>query len=238
MDNAERQSITQAVRTYLARERISREEFARRTKLGKSTVDKLVTGLFSEKTVIQVETHTKLALLGSARSKDMAADEFGHYSRTDVQPYCGTYTFGRPSFREKNVIEAHAMEFTWNDAQPCLIVRECEPDADMPAQLGRVYLPRDSRHVFILSNENGLLGQIILSRIDVHKTMKGVMLTMGPVCGNVYNPVAMPVFMRKRDTLDRTMHGEIPPGHAMYGDYRGILASIEAENFARWMGIS
>ena len=55
MDDPGRQNIAQAIRAYLARERISREEFARRTKLGKSTVDKLVTGLFSERTVIQVE---------------------------------------------------------------------------------------------------------------------------------------------------------------------------------------
>jgi predicted XRE-type DNA-binding protein len=52
----DRARIVQAIRSYIARERISREEFARRTKLGKSTVDKLVTGLFSEKTILQIES--------------------------------------------------------------------------------------------------------------------------------------------------------------------------------------
>ena len=47
---------------FLARERISRGQFAFETKLGKSTVDKLLTGLFSDRTLAIVESHTKLVL--------------------------------------------------------------------------------------------------------------------------------------------------------------------------------
>ena len=47
---------------YLARERISREQFAFKTKLGKSTVEKLLIGLFSERTLAIVESHTGLKL--------------------------------------------------------------------------------------------------------------------------------------------------------------------------------
>ena len=58
----EKKRIAAAIRDYLARERISREQFAFKTKLGKSTVDKLLIGLFSDKTLAIVENHTKLAL--------------------------------------------------------------------------------------------------------------------------------------------------------------------------------
>ena len=58
----DKQRIVTAIRDYLARERISREQFAFKTKLGKSTIDKLLTGLFSDKTLAIVETHTQLAL--------------------------------------------------------------------------------------------------------------------------------------------------------------------------------
>jgi TolB-like protein len=58
----EKKRIAAAIRDHLARERISREQFAFKTKLGKSTVDKLLTGLFSEKTLSIVEKHTKLSL--------------------------------------------------------------------------------------------------------------------------------------------------------------------------------
>lgn len=58
----DRKRIAGAIKDYLARERISREQFAFKTKLGKSTVDKLLTGLFSERTLAIVEKHTGLVL--------------------------------------------------------------------------------------------------------------------------------------------------------------------------------
>ena len=58
----ERKQIAAVIRDYIARERMSREQFAFRTRLGKSTVDKLLTGLFSDKTLSIVESHTRLSL--------------------------------------------------------------------------------------------------------------------------------------------------------------------------------
>ena len=54
--------IAAVIRDYIARERMSREQFAFKTRLGKSTVDKLLTGLFSDKTLSIVEGHTRLSL--------------------------------------------------------------------------------------------------------------------------------------------------------------------------------
>ena len=69
--------IAAALKDYLARERISREQFAFRTRLGKSTVDKLLTGLFSDRTLAIVESHTGLALrsLTSAPARQTEAVE-------------------------------------------------------------------------------------------------------------------------------------------------------------------
>lgn len=58
----ERKRIAAAIKDHLARERISRKQFAFKTKLGKSTVDKLLIGLFSDKTLAIVESHTNLPL--------------------------------------------------------------------------------------------------------------------------------------------------------------------------------
>jgi len=58
----DKKRITTEIRDYLARRRISREQFAHQTKLGKSTVDKLLTGLFSDRTLAIVEGHTGLTL--------------------------------------------------------------------------------------------------------------------------------------------------------------------------------
>src|SRR5215470_17480210 len=98
LDDQERKRIVQAIRTYIARERISREEFARRTKLGKSTVDKLVVGIFSEKTILQIEAQGKISLLGGGPAAEAAAEEFGRYTKEDTKNYIGEFVFARPSF--------------------------------------------------------------------------------------------------------------------------------------------
>jgi adenylate cyclase len=54
--------VAAAIRDYIARQRISRDEFAHRARLGKSTVDKLLTGRFSDRTLAIAEAHTGLAL--------------------------------------------------------------------------------------------------------------------------------------------------------------------------------
>lgn len=57
-----RKQVAAVIRDYIARERMSREQFAFKMKLGKSTVDKLLIGLFSEKTLSIVESRTNLSL--------------------------------------------------------------------------------------------------------------------------------------------------------------------------------
>lgn len=60
----EKKRIAGALRDHLARERISRDRFAHETKLGRSTVDKLLVGLYSDRTLAIVEKHTGLSLRG------------------------------------------------------------------------------------------------------------------------------------------------------------------------------
>ena len=103
----DRDRIVQAIRTYIAKERISRDEFAQRAKLGKSTVDKLVVGIFSEKTILQIESLLKINLIDGAAADEMAAEELGGYSRGGtLNHYVGEYVFARPSFQEDGLIQA------------------------------------------------------------------------------------------------------------------------------------
>jgi adenylate cyclase len=82
-----RKRVAGAPKDYLARERISREQFAFKTKLGKSTVDKLLTGLFSEKTLAVVVSHTGLSLrslLGHGNARSAAEEERAAVKPMDV----------------------------------------------------------------------------------------------------------------------------------------------------------
>lgn len=60
MDDTKR--VAGLIRDWLARERISRDQFAFKTKLGRSTVDKLLVGLHSDRTLAIVEAYTGLVL--------------------------------------------------------------------------------------------------------------------------------------------------------------------------------
>ena len=141
IDDADRKRIVQAIRTYIARERISRDEFASRTKLGKSTVDKLVVGIFSEKTILQVEAQTKISLLAGGSTVKSAAEEFGRYTREDTRNYLGEYVFARPSFHEDGLIHAFHMEIVWDRDASALLVREVASGKKLPLQFGRIYIP-------------------------------------------------------------------------------------------------
>jgi adenylate cyclase len=68
----ERRRIAGLVRDYIARERMSREAFAHQTRLGKSTVDKLLVGLFSDRTLAIVEGQTGLLLRRQTALQDAA----------------------------------------------------------------------------------------------------------------------------------------------------------------------
>jgi hypothetical protein len=235
IDDADRKRIVQAIRTYIARERISRDEFARRTRLGKSTVDKLVVGIFSEKTILQIEAQTKINLLGGGPAVESAGEEFGKYSREETKNYLGEYVFARPSFHEDGLIHAFHMEIVWDRDASVLLVKEVGTGKKVPLQFGKIYIPRASMHLFILSNELGWLKKVIFSQIDVYKRMKGIMLTMGHAFANVYTPVAMPVIMNKYDKIDADMVGKIDPHSRIYEEYNQDLLAVEQNQYAKWI---
>ena len=80
--------IAAVIRDYIARERMSREQFAFKTRLGKSTVDKLLTGLFSDKTLSIVEGHTRLSLRAMIHAPAVArAHEPGDRPSIAVLPF-------------------------------------------------------------------------------------------------------------------------------------------------------
>ena len=236
--DADRKRIVEGVRAYLARERISREEFAQRAKLGKSTVDKLVVGIFSEKTILQIESQLKVSLRKGESSGELAAEEYGKYSREETANYIGEYVFARPSFHEDGVIHAFPMEVAWDREASSLLVKESARSRKEALQFGRIYIPRASMHIFVLSNERGWLKSVILSQLDISKRMKGMMLTMGRAFANVYAPMAMPVIMNKYEKISDDMVGSISPGARMHAEYKHDLQAVEQDRYARWISLA
>ncbi|MGH7005004.1 MAG: tetratricopeptide repeat protein, partial [Alphaproteobacteria bacterium] len=91
-----RKRVAAAIRDYLARGRISREQFAFKTKLGKSTVDKLLIGLFSERTLAIVESHANLSLrplLGAPAERAPAPDAGPQPPQPPERPWIAVLPF-------------------------------------------------------------------------------------------------------------------------------------------------
>lgn len=234
---SDRQNIIQAVRAYIAKERISREEFASRTKLGKSTVDKLVVGIFSEKTVLQVESQLGTSLRSSTEGTEVAIAEVGKYTYEETKKYLGEYVFARPSFRGEDTIYAFHMGIEWDRNAKVLLVKEKGKDKKV-LQFGTIYIPRASMHTFILSTQGAWIKSIILSQLDIYKRMKGLMLTMGRAFGNVYAPMAMPVILNQYAEVSDSMIGTISPGSPVYDEYLQDLQAVEEEQFAKWTKVA
>lgn len=92
----ERKHIAGLVRDWIARERLSREEFAHRTRLGRSTVDKLLVGLFSDRTLAVVEGTTGLSLRGPVAAPalpDMAPGALPSAGAADTAPSIAVLPF-------------------------------------------------------------------------------------------------------------------------------------------------
>jgi transcriptional regulator with XRE-family HTH domain len=234
-DAAERQKIVEAIRTYMARERISREEFAQRAKLGKSTVDKLATGIFSERTILQIEARLDIKLRDSGAGTQTSPPEYGSYTREEGSYFVGEYVFVRPSFQEQEVIQAFHMEIAWSESENVLHLTEAARSDAVSPQVGKVHIPRGSNHIFIASNENGWLQTIILTQLNVLKRMKGIMLTVGHAFANVYLPVAVPVTLIKVAKLESHQIGRITLSSPMYKDYQAELLTVETQNYAKWV---
>jgi hypothetical protein len=230
---SEKRKIADAIRTYMARERISRDEFAQRAKLGKSTIDKLVTGLFSDRTILQIEARLNINLRGSQGAA--APAEFGGYTREEGSYFLGEYTFIRPSFQEEDVIQGFHMEILWGSNPSVLRLHERARDDGVTPQAGAIHIPRGSSQLFILSNENGWVQTTIVSQLNVLKRMKGVMLTVGHAFGNVYVPVTVPVVLRKIDKLERGMIGRIDRDSPLFEQYHAELSSVKSDSFAKWI---
>ena len=231
MDDQEKRNISVAIRDYIARNRMSREAFAFKTRLGKSTVDKLLIGLFSDKTLSTVEeaTQTRFRHFGIVEAK--AGSGVGGYIRSDITMYEGTYRFIRPSFKDKNTIYAFPMEIVWSDDIPGLTLRQSPPSGT--AQSGVITIPKVSLHIFIYSDNGGSTQHLILSRLDTRLKMKGLMLTLANFLANSYTPVAVPVVLIKTSDLDGAHFGRITAEHPSFETYRREILDVDQDGYGR-----
>ena len=227
LSEVERRRIAAAIRDQLARAHVSRQSLAFKTKLGKSTVDKLLVGLFSLRTLSIVEEALSVRFRHFDVAEERADEGLGGYLRSDLLIYEGDYLFIRPSFKAQRTIFAFPMSIAWASEPAGLTLRQFGEAG--PLQSGTIFVPRVSFHVFIYSRDASCTRHLILSRMDPTLRLRGLMLTLANRFANAYAPVSAPVVLFKRDAIDDEATGRIEADHPLYESYKAELISAERD---------
>ena len=228
MTDQEKRQIAVAIREHIARTHMSREAFAFKTKLGKSTVDKLLIGLFSHRTLSIVEEAIGVRFRNFLVVEERADPSLGGYLRSDMAIYEGDYLFVRPSFRVERSIFTFRMSIGWEDDPAGLVLKH---DANGHGQSGSIFVPKVSFHIFVASSDATCTRHLILSRMDSGLKLKGLMLTLANTFANAYAPVSVPVVLIKQEQVNDSELGRIEVEHPAYATLKESLLLAEQEGF-------
>jgi hypothetical protein len=233
MEEADRKRIGQAVKEHIAREGISREEFAFRVKIPKATIDKLVIGIFSEKTLARLERAVGRAFRKAGSPLSRAADALGGYLHSDYKHLEGRYLMVRPAFDDTQFICVFPMQIEWDDVYPGLsLTGKSEEGLE---KSGYISIPKNSQYLFVTSNELGWQSVLIMSLVNDDDILRGGLFTLGNIGGNNYVPVFAPVALQAaRSTSERPCL--IAPADPQYADLTRLLAGVWSNKFVRAIG--
>jgi hypothetical protein len=230
MDEAERKSIGEAVKEHLAREGLSREAYCIRYHIPKGTLDKLVTGIFSAKTLAKLERHTGRSFRGVSPTLDRAADDLGAYLHADYRSYEGQYTMIRPSFDSADSLSLFPVRIDWDDAHPGL--RIAGHTSAGYQKMAYLSFPKNCPYLFIHANEKGWQATMIFSTLDAEQGMNGAVLTVGSIGGGVYAPFCLPMIL-ERAARPLKENVEIGAADPRFAPLRARLTEIFVRKYIR-----
>ena len=255
---ADNGTVAVRVREELARQRMSRETLADRARISLSTLEKGLSGQrpFTLATLVRLETALGLVLkvddpyatspvaavngaggaVAAGSGGANAPDELGGYNRASVSWLEGGYLTLFPSFGEPGAIFAYRTNIAWDDAQACLTFREAERlDADY-VQFGRVAVPLQSGHIYLITNRHGQMRLIILARPLITGEMHGLLTTLQAGRGSHLSPIAAPIVLKPLAAGDPGVYGRIRPADAAFARYRQLTQRTLADGFAAFIG--
>jgi hypothetical protein len=186
--------IGRQLKRYLAVNRISREQFCFDTKLGKSTVDKLMTGIYSDATLQIVLERTNFV-----RSNMIAAKSLGGYLKSMWLGYISDYLFLEPDLTGSGSIVAAQVSISWSDEIPGLVLYHGSSRSKKAVPLGELVIPHErSPLIYVQPVGEVKVGRsFFLSTMFRRPIMRGLMLTVNNILANAYVPTAVPVSLRR-----------------------------------------
>ncbi|ULJ76492.1 hypothetical protein [Rhizobium gallicum] len=216
MDHDEKKRIGQAIQRYIVERKLSREGFAHKTGTSLSNVNKMVTGLFTEKGLAKVEKGTGVRF----RSR-VSSERYGSYTFEEAERYQGTFEYLRYSFQDVATIHCYSMRIDWSEENACLQIRHKGIAESEFKQFGYISMPRRVPHILIVSNAGGLHNLNILGVMDFTRTMHGGLYTIGRIGEQIFAPRLVPVALcgTKEETETRYVY----PKDQDYEQYKRLI---------------
>lgn len=224
VEDDDKRRVGRDIKRYLAVNRISRDEFSFQTKLGKSTIDKLITGIYSDATLQIVLERT-----GFVRNNSYAAKHLGGYSRAAWTGYLQTYRLLLPSIATPDHIDALCVAIEWDDKVPGMVLalRTGRKFAKREA-IGHLSIPHERSPLIHIQAPEGHGRTFVLSTMLGEPVMRGLLLTVSNLVANAFIPVALPVAMRRlaEEDPDPADFGHLAPTDARYISARDELRQV------------
>jgi hypothetical protein len=225
-------AVATALREYMRQKGYDRYRFADKVNLSKSTIDKMLVGIYSDRALARVESNTGISFGPRTVAANRASETLGAYFRADVEHYIGDYLFARPSSSDPSHLQLHPFHIDWDTEQPGLAMRQGGAEK---AQVGLLSIPRSSMHIFVTSNDGGWIKLMAISQLDAENKMFGLLLTAGSVLGGIYIPISLPVVLRKVANPDELAGAPrlVLPKEEEYAALLADLKRVTADGYAR-----
>lgn len=228
----EKRQVGREIKTFLAVNGIPRETFAEQVGLGKSTVDKLITGIFSDETLAKVLEKTKFRLRTL-----YAAKVLGNYSKANWDGYISEYLMVHSSLDGSEAIEADLTTIYWDDILPGLVLRRGAANDHEGSLLGALWIPHERSPLIYIQPTQDIGVRIIVNTMIGTPTMRGLLLAVENHIANAWIPVATPIVLKRledNEKIDPNSLGKIADVHPQYRGYAGELKTALERQFGRF----
>ena len=227
----EKRRVGREIKKYLASNRISREQFCFETKLGKSTVDKLITGIYSDATLQIVLERTKFV-----RNNAFASKRLGGYARSAWSGYLRDYLFLQPSISGDDDLVVIRVAIEWDDNLPGLALIQKSGKSSERNCIGALWIPHERSPLIYIQPIDTVGRMLIVSTMLGEPLMRGLMLTVNNLVANAYVPVAVPILLRRLEEGEEITPGELGTINSLnpkFASYQSELRRILEKQFGR-----
>lgn len=227
----EARRIGREIKTFLAVNGISRETFAVRVGLGKSTVDKLITGIFSADTLAKVLERSNFRLRTA-----YASAKLGGYSRTNWEGYLAQYLMLTAALDGSREIIARSVSVTWDDTMPGLLLSASEPGSRASEPIGALWIPHDRSPLIYIQPVDEIGVRMVVTTMIGEPVMRGLILAVENSLANAWIPVAAPVSLRRLGDPSAPEPGglgRIMPDNSNYASYSSEIQIVLDRQFGR-----